>query len=202
MNSKIFFTSDLHFDHRNVIQYDNRPWSTVEEMNNSLIKNINDTVKCPDSLYILGDITLHSKTKRIVELMDQIRCKNVFLIKGNHDNLKPEAKEKFVWVKDYFKLKYFDESTKTKYKFILCHYPMCSWDGKETGVIHLHGHTHIEGHTSCSHPSKINVGIMIPEYNYKPVSIEQIIQRVVTKNYIHVMEDEHGIEYEVVRNWR
>ena len=54
----IYFTSDLHFWHKNVIRYTDRPFSSVNEMNKKLIENWNHTVHANDEVYILGDVTM------------------------------------------------------------------------------------------------------------------------------------------------
>ena len=53
----IWFTSDLHLGHRAVINFQDRPFGTVEEMNEALIKNWNFLVAKNDTVYILGDIS-------------------------------------------------------------------------------------------------------------------------------------------------
>ena len=52
---KIFFTSDLHFGHENVLKMDNRPFKTVDEMDAELIKRWNKKVNKGDIVYVLGD---------------------------------------------------------------------------------------------------------------------------------------------------
>lgn len=193
-----YWTSDLHFGHKNILNYDGRPWSTVEEMEVALIKNINDTVKADDELYILGDITLHSKPAVIIDLMNRIHCKNKFLIKGNHDTIKSDAVNCFTWIKDYYRLKFqtdekemenLPESLKTiirlnKYKirFVMSHFPMCSWDGKERGDFHLFGHVHNNGHSCCQYPTKINVGIMCN--NFFPFSVKDIFDVIGSRDRV------------------
>ena len=54
----IYFTADLHFYHENVISHASRPFSSVEEMNEALIRNWNKIVKPTDEIYILGDFTM------------------------------------------------------------------------------------------------------------------------------------------------
>lgn len=54
--SKVFFTSDLHFGHENVIKFDNRPFRSVEEMDAELISRWNNKVKKGDLVYVLGDL--------------------------------------------------------------------------------------------------------------------------------------------------
>jgi len=190
--SEKFFVSDLHFDHRNIIAYDQRPWDSIESMNAALIKNINITCKENDSLYILGDVFLHNKTKRWLEILDQIKCKNLYLIRGNHDTPKQEVKERFLWVKDYYRLKFqTDEKemenlpeklkdmirlNKYKIRFIMFHFPILSWHDMEHGTFHLHGHTHTNGHTDFYHQQKVNVGCM--HNGFKPFSVKDIFDTI------------------------
>ena len=53
---KNFYIADLHFGHKNIIRYDNRQFASVDEMDNTLIKNWNSVVSNDDTVYILGDI--------------------------------------------------------------------------------------------------------------------------------------------------
>lgn len=59
----IYFTSDLHFGHRNVIRFDNRPFSSVEEMDAALIERWNQKVSNEDAVYVLGDLSWHGDQK-------------------------------------------------------------------------------------------------------------------------------------------
>ena len=59
---KIFFTSDLHIGHRNVIKFSNRPFVDVKEMNQVILNNINSTVAENDYLFMLGDIKSNNKS--------------------------------------------------------------------------------------------------------------------------------------------
>ena len=53
--SRQFFIADTHFGHKNIIEYENRPFLTTEEMDNALIVNWNKTVKKTDKIFILGN---------------------------------------------------------------------------------------------------------------------------------------------------
>lgn len=167
-----FYTSDLHFDHTNMIDYELRPWDTVEEMNQGLIDNINERVGEHDQLYILGDFTLRTKRARIIELRNAIKCKNVHLIVGNHDYFADNA-----WVKEVF-------ATVTPYKeihdgdqkLVLCHYPIMSWNGMNKDVIHLYGHVHSRPRLQHPHPHAYNVGVDVNDYY--PVTLKEIKKRL------------------------
>ena len=54
----IYFTSDQHFYHENIIKSVGRPWGNAEEMNRVLIQNWNELVALKDEVYIWGDISL------------------------------------------------------------------------------------------------------------------------------------------------
>lgn len=82
---KIFFTSDLHFGHKNIIRFDNRPFSTVEEMDEALIRNWNAKVSDEDTVYVLGDISWYNDAKTS-EIINSLHGHKI-LIKGNHDRV-------------------------------------------------------------------------------------------------------------------
>ena len=79
----VFFTSDLHFFHKNIIRFDNRPFTSVEEMNETLIRNWNRKVKKDDLVYILGDISW-GNDEETCAIFARLNGRKV-LIKGNHD---------------------------------------------------------------------------------------------------------------------
>ena len=170
----IYFTSDLHFGHKNVIKYENRPFEGVGEMNKILIENWNDTVTNKDDVYILGDFSFHGveATKSIIGKLNGQK----YLIFGNHDHVckKSSVKEMFAWTKDYYTLKY------NNIKFILFHYPIASWDCKHHGSIHLHGHVHSRPEYNKflqdNFKNMYNVGADCN--NYKPISIDEILRRL------------------------
>jgi calcineurin-like phosphoesterase family protein len=79
----IWFTSDLHFFHKNVIGFCNRPWTSVEEMNEGLIKNWNDRVRKTEQVYVLGDF-LFGGSSRLREIVPRLNGQKT-LVRGNHD---------------------------------------------------------------------------------------------------------------------
>lgn len=81
--TKIFVCADLHFCHKNVIVYDERPWPDVDAMNTGLISRWNNTVSPNDIVYVLGDVGFcgHDRMK---ELVSQLKG-YLILIRGNHD---------------------------------------------------------------------------------------------------------------------
>ncbi len=98
------FTSDLHIYHNNVIKYCARPYSSVEEMNEMLVKNWNDVVSPDDAVYCLGDFSM---AFRPVETFTCRLNGTKYLIPGNHDFChsyhKKSRKEEYrtEWIKKY-----------------------------------------------------------------------------------------------------
>lgn len=169
--SKIYVTSDLHFGHNNIIQYENRPWSTVEEMDNGLIKNWNDKVTAEDIVYILGDFSF-SGGERTYEIIKQLNGHKILII-GNHDHR---------WLKNEDCVKLFDEIVSYKsfrYKkqhIVMFHHPIACWAGMERGSIHLYGHIHSGSHNlpqGFNREQSYNVGV--DTNNYELVDLDWIL---------------------------
>ena len=184
----IYFTSDLHLGHANAIGFTSRPFLDVEQMNEGLIKNINETVMTNDELWILGDFAFKVNMAAAKQFRDQINCKTVHMITGNHD-------------KDYMRDHIFQsvqhyKELKTEYgKFILFHYPIYEWNGAHNGTIHLHGHIHSTGSYNTANLQKKYIDrfpeksfmkdsalglriydIGVDANNYRPISIPQIAE--------------------------
>ena len=182
--SKTFYIADLHFGHFNIVRYDNRPFKSVEEMDNTLIKNWNRVVSDADFVYILGDISWHDDNKT-TEIFKQLKG-NKILIKGNHDLIKrnSELAKCFISVQDYCEL-YLDKQNKV----IMSHYPMPFWNGQFRDTVHLYGHVHNSHQWNmCENwieetrrlqdiPMRMyNVGCMMEWMNYTPRTLDEIIE--------------------------
>ena len=133
-----FFISDTHFGHENIMRLCNRPFKSVEEMDEVLIKNWNATVSKDDTVYILGDFCYKSG-RPPQEYLEKLNGHKILIV-GNHDGS---------IIKNIRALKeYFDEITSYKEiyekgtQIILCHYPMAEWNGFFHDSIHLYGHIH------------------------------------------------------------
>jgi calcineurin-like phosphoesterase family protein len=129
-----FYISDTHFGHQNIIRYDNRPFSTADEMDEALIDRWNDVVSDEDTVYVLGDFSWYREEKTL-EILDSLSGHKV-LIKGNHDRVSPKIARRFDKVCDYL------EITDGKERVVMSHYPMPFWNGQFRNTVHLYGHVH------------------------------------------------------------
>ena len=124
--NKVWFTSDQHFSHSNVIKYCDRPFKDVDHMNRVLIENWNSVVQPEDTVYMLGDIFFTTATKAM-SIMDQLVGKKV-LVYGNHDKVIRDNKSlqnKFDDILGDYK-----ELTIDEQKIVLCHFPFLHFNAR------------------------------------------------------------------------
>lgn len=185
-----YYIADIHLGHKNCIEFDNRPFRTVEEMDEMIITNWNAVVRDTDDVYIVGDFCYRS-TRTPIWYLKRLKGRKHLII-GNHDGnlLKDEAVMKeFVSVD---KMTYLKDG---EYTVTLCHFPLAEWNRYYRGAWHIYGHIH--AHTKgCYHFLKdedraLNAGCMIN--NYMPVTIEQLIEnnRQFRKNYLWELYGNH-----------
>ena len=100
----IYFTSDPHVFHRNIIQYDSLPFSSLEDYRSFFVKIWNDTITDNDDVYLLGDTCVGGTTSQIQYFIQSLKG-NKYLIKGNHEKeiMKKETlRNLFIWIKRTF----------------------------------------------------------------------------------------------------
>ena len=166
----VWITSDTHYGHKNICRgvtnwrlpdgtipiSQTRDFKSVEQMNDTIVNNINEVVKQEDILIHLGDWSFGG-FENIRKFYDRIICKNIHLILGNHDhhilNNRENVQELFLTVSQYETL------VIGKQEFRLMHYPISSWDGLNKGVMHLHGHCHLPTELRFGKGKRVDVGI-------------------------------------------
>ena len=179
----IYFISDTHFNHKNIIKYCDRPFESVEQMNDILIKNWNEVVSNDDTIYHLGDFALGSRDL-IINIVNKLNG-NKYLIRGNHDNWSASTYENFG-----FNVLKNAPIRLDEYKLILSHIPIPDTQIPK-GFINIHGHIHNKKLFECIEkyePSKYSVekhiNISCDVTNFKPINLEEIAKgnNIVIKN--------------------
>ncbi len=165
---RIFLTSDLHFDHSNIIRYCNRPFASTAIMNDVLIYNWNLDIKEHDTVFFLGDLAPFQKRPRLNYWLHQLKG-NIVCIQGSHD------------------LPHFGISHMTLdhdgYKFLLVHDPGLDPEYGGSSILQdwkgwmIHGHTH---NNDMRHRPFINgqnktINVSVELTGYKPVSLEYLL---------------------------
>lgn len=136
-----YYLGDAHLGHENSIKYDAkegaRNFHSIEERDKLIIDNINKVVTPQDNLYFVGDVSWYN-SQRTAELLEQINCKNRFLILGNHDRWGKDGKCKKLF-QGIYDIKQIEDNGN---QVVLCHYPIMMFKGQHRGVIHLYAHVH------------------------------------------------------------
>ena len=134
---KVFFIGDPHFGHANIIRYDGRPFNSVAEMDEELIRRWNEVVGDNDIVIIVGDLTWYDDEKT-AEILKRLKGRKV-LVKGNHDNLGPlSMAELYQFHHGYLELNDYE----TRKKLVISHYPIHFYNGQRRGTIMLYAHVH------------------------------------------------------------
>jgi calcineurin-like phosphoesterase family protein len=169
----IYATSDTHFGHKNVIVYSNRPYSSVEEMDEVLIDNWNSVVKPGDLVYHLGDFSFYKSREQTKKVLYRLNGQKN-LIFGNHDKeIRRHANEflngkLFATMQDYKELEYY------KTKIVMFHFPILSWNKLHHRSIHIHGHSH---NSIPSQGRRVDIGVDSTAFanQYVPHSFDEIM---------------------------
>jgi calcineurin-like phosphoesterase family protein len=132
--SDIYFSSDLHFGHANVIKHSHRTFDSIEEMNEILIQNWNNTVKPQDEVYFLGDFAWKSTLAKLIR--PRLNGRQIFFLQGNHDAAAETIKKSFAWWDQVKMIKIGDQ------EIWLSHYAHKCWNKMHYGTWHLYGHSH------------------------------------------------------------
>lgn len=166
----IFFTSDHHFGHKNIIKFSNRPFESVEEMDETMIERWNEKIKPNDEVYHIGDVALCSPNK-LKKILARLNGK-IYLIKGNHEKSALECKDHFEWIKDYYELKVEDADFHEGRQMIaLLHYGMRVWNASHWGTFHLYGHSH---GTLPDDPKSRSFDVGVDCHDFYPLSYEEV----------------------------
>ena len=174
-----YFISDLHIGHENILKLTNRPFKSIEEMNETLIKNWNKKVSEEDNIYIIGDLFFKCQ-ENVEEFLKRLKGKKTLIV-GNHDKTWLEKIDKNKYFEIVTELLTFDDGQRM---VTLCHYPMVSFEGR----FHIHGHIHgnkndVFWETLKKMDKVLNASVEIN--NYQPVTFDELL----INNRKHKKED-------------
>ncbi len=149
----IWITSDTHYSHKNIAGSSVSSWKSgyrnfgsVQEMNDTIVENINKYVKEDDILYHLGDWSFGG-AHNILLFRNSIVCRNIHLILGNHDTHIKDQEIKY-FGGSFNPMTLFSSVQDVLYvpihrnKLFLSHYAHRVWPDSHKGSIHLYGHSH------------------------------------------------------------
>jgi calcineurin-like phosphoesterase family protein len=164
----IFFTADMHFGHKNIIEFCDRPFRDLAHMNEGLIRNWNERVGVSDTVYHVGDFAFKGGWQGAHNNPDIYEAQlhgNIVHILGNHDrnnhlrNSIYQARIKFAGR-----------------EWILQHHPPKE-DELEVGVHYIVGHVH-EKWRFKRYGDTIIMNVGVDVNNYRPVKLYELIVAV------------------------
>lgn len=184
---KLFFTSDTHFGHTKIIGYANRPFDSVEEMDEMLIRNWNETVPEDGIVFHLGDFCFgnNSRWKAVLEQLNGQK----YLILGNHDykNFPPSCDHYFKRVTQQLHI-YVDGQ-----EIYLNHHPFLTFGGAYGQAWQLYGHVHSGprdpgigldyGLIFKTFSTQYDVGV--DNNNYRPVSYTEVKKIIAERSKLY-----------------
>lgn len=161
---KRWIISDTHFGHKNIITYENRPFCSVEGMNNHLIKKWNELVTNDDLVYHLGDVYMQMSRSDIMNVLNKLNG-DIILVLGNHDEDNFNFFRKcgrFIEVSPY--------PIVVDDWIILSHEPM--YMGKNTPYVNIHGHVH--GDSRYASVSETGGCVCVEKSNFYPIDFDKL----------------------------
>ncbi len=176
----IYFTSDHHFGHENIIKHCKRPFSSVTEMDDHMVEAWNSVVGKRDTVYHLGDIS-HKRCDP--EYAEDLVCRlngSICLIIGNHEvdhdpdlDSRCDLEERMLipacWFSEVVEGYYYIREEGQL--ITMSHYAQETWHDMSKGTWHLHGHSHGK---LKKKPRRLDVGV--DSHNFKPWSLTEIQQ--------------------------
>lgn len=181
----IYFISDTHFNHENIIEYCNRPFKNFKEMNERIIKNWNDIINENDIIYHLGDLALGRK-ELIFDITKRLKGKK-YLIRGNHDKWSVNTYEEL----GFEVLKNSPIKLEIE-KLLLSHIPVPD-KLIQNGFVNIHGHIHnnplhkINPETNeMEYPEdlyseKLHINVSVDVIGFQPISLKELLKKVEEK---------------------
>lgn len=164
--SRIWFTSDLHLGHKNILKLSDRPFGEIEHHDDTIINNYNKMVANDDICYILGDICFNQSYENYKRIFSRLNGKKHIII-GNHDN-----KQNLIRCQKDGLICNIKETQVIqigKDRVFLAHFPHREWNGFYHGVYHAYGHCHCN---VDDYKQSTDVGVDC--WEYAPVSWEEL----------------------------
>lgn len=165
-----YYTADPHFGHSSIMEFCNRPFTSVAEMDDRILSNYKGVMRPKDDLYIIGDFAFAKMEEkaRLEKLLSSIPGRK-HLVKGNHD------KEWMTQLSGWHTVKDLVEIKEDGQRLTLCHYPMITFPGARHGALQLFGHVHDNWAGSRN---SVNVGVDL--WDFRPVTLDEIRCRAAT----------------------
>lgn len=176
---QVYFTSDTHFGHENIIRYCNRPFRNAEEMNAELIRRWRETVPEDGIVFHLGDFA-HGNARLWNDILSALTGRK-YLILGNHDMkaLRQDYMGRFEHVAQQMTIRVGGQA------IVLNHNPFLCYGGSYRDVWQLFGHVHSgpASHTGLDHPRlkmlfPLQYDVGVDNNDFRPISFAEVKAKI------------------------
>ena len=159
--------SDLHLGHQNIIEYCNRPFTSVDEMNSTLIENWNEVVGENDIVFFLGDLGRFANEEALNRWLIKLTGRIIF-IEGNHDH--PRRYIDGLNTHQYYILK------QGEWQFCCTHRPENAPQFWEGWTIHGHHHNSNPHEYPFINAGEQYINVSVELLDYRPLNIDILIE--------------------------
>lgn len=170
----IWLSGDHHFGHENILRFCGRPFDTIYEHDEELIRRWNDVVAKDDEVYYEGDLSL-GVYQEVSQVIARLNGNIYFMSYQFHHDRR--------WMEDIWRGKLtFSASAPVAIEagivmlksadtdVVLCHFPIAEWPRKHYGAVHAHAHSHGNYH---GEGALVDVGVDC--HDYYPISLERAV---------------------------
>lgn len=176
----IWFISDTHFGHNNIIKFSDRPFENLQHMTDGLVNNFNACVKSNDVSIWVGDVAFmnENEAQKLVKRLNGYKI----LVVGNHDIFKKNKRIMNLGFDEYhitYNLQ-FDSTV-----VAITHYPIDSGNLPK-GWINVHGHLHRNGHHADEIDTPTHINVNCEFWNYTPINIKTLHKKIITNRIINI----------------
>lgn len=171
-----YLTSDLHLDHGNIIEYCNRPFDSVEDMNEVLVENWNSIIDTGDEVLFGGDLTISSNTADLLDWFDRLNGNLVFII-GNHDGTVLDTLDNVSFF-EHYQFEYGD------HRFYAVHDPLDAPANFSGWVLHGHHHNNWPDEYPFVNPVDRRVNLSVELIDYAPITMSTLLECIREQRYL------------------
>lgn len=163
--TKEYVASDLHLDHANIIEYCDRPFDSVEDMNDTIVENWNETIGPDDEVLFLGDLAMERSTAAVQRWLDELHGRITF-VRGNHDYAIPVGTHTHMTIE------------RGGHAFYLTHFPENVPDDWNGWAVYGHHHNNYPDDFPFVDPDERRINVSIELLGYEPLPMTELLQYV------------------------
>jgi len=162
-----YLISDLHLDHDNIIDYCDRPFSSVKEMNETLVDRWNTTIDPDDDVLYGGDLTIRKSAAALLDWLEELNGEIVFLL-GNHDDTVLEGLDRVRFVEEY-------TFERRGVPFHAVHDPADGPSNPKGWLLHGHHHNNWPDRFPFVDHDTRRVNISVELLDYRPLGTDRLV---------------------------